>query len=237
MALSKMSISELREKLIKLGEEAPKQWSKSQVLLRIVEIEGEEGLHPRSKEKSPLRELEIKINQASRKKRDLVVLATETLEMELTGNEMVEILRMKAMSQAAQVTTPHAQDFVGFGQWSKLTYAQILDQQPGYCNWAKQMVAEGDGCPRLRRLVKWLLDQTIQEEQRRTHKKEVKKGYVTGAPAASSRHMEEMTKMIQQLTAEVTELKSEKESRRKIQSSEADASMSNESEWERPAQA
>jgi len=156
MALNTLTLPELRERLQSHGETAPRAWSKTQVLLRLVELEGEGNLRAGCQPKSPLRALEIKINQASRKKSVLQELATQELGLSITGNETIEILKLKAMEKALMIAEPHAEDYVAFGQWCHLKYVEVMMQQPGYCEWVMKTAAEGDCCTRLRRLANWL---------------------------------------------------------------------------------
>ena len=65
MSLNQMSLAELRQRLSQHGEEAPKGWTKAQLKLRLIEIEGEEAMLPQAKEVSPLRQMEVNINKAS----------------------------------------------------------------------------------------------------------------------------------------------------------------------------
>ena len=60
----------------------PKQWSRAQILPRLVELEGDEILQ------TPLKE--IKVNQASRRKSEVLKLAEEVGLM-LTGNKTTEV--------------------------------------------------------------------------------------------------------------------------------------------------
>ena len=72
------------------GETVPKQWSRAQILLRLVKLEGDEILQTPLKENSPLRTWEIKVNQASRRKSEVLKLAEEVGLM-LTGNKTTEV--------------------------------------------------------------------------------------------------------------------------------------------------
>ena len=65
-------------------------WSRAQILLRLVELEGDEILQTPLKENSPLRTWEIKVNQASRRKSEVLKLAEEVGLM-LTGNKTTEV--------------------------------------------------------------------------------------------------------------------------------------------------
>ena len=156
MSLNQMSLAELRQRLLTHGEEAPRAWTKSQLKLRLIEIEGEAAMQPQTKEASPLRQMEVNINKAARRKADLQKFVKEELGVDLTGTETVEILKMKALSRAYNSIPGRAEDPVGFGQWCHLKYQEVKTQQPAYCQWALTTAAEGQCSPRLRRLADWL---------------------------------------------------------------------------------
>ena len=109
-------------------------WSRAQILLRLVELEGDEILQ------TPLKE--VKVNQASRRKSEVLTLAEEVGLM-LTGNETIEVLRLKILDKAAMITQDHPRDPVGFGQRSHLTYQEVATKDPGYCRW---VVRHGGRC-------------------------------------------------------------------------------------------
>ena len=133
MSLNQMSLAELRQRLLTHGEEAPRAWAKSQLKLRLIEIEGEAAMQPQTKEASPLRQMEVNINKAARRKADLQKFVKEELGVDLTGTETVEILKMKALNRAYNSIPGHAEDPVGFGQWCHLKYQEVKTQQPAYC--------------------------------------------------------------------------------------------------------
>ncbi|CAK8994705.1 CCHC-type domain-containing protein [Durusdinium trenchii] len=95
---NRMSLAELRQRLSQHGEEAPKGWTKAQLKLRLIEIEGEEAMLPQAKEVSPLRQMEVNINKASGA--DLQKFVKEEMGVDITGMETVEILKMKALNRA-----------------------------------------------------------------------------------------------------------------------------------------
>ena len=111
-------------------------------MLRLVELEGDEILQTPLKENSPLRTWEVKVNQASRRKSEVLTLAEEVGLM-LTGNETIEVLRLKILDKAAMITQDHPRDPVGFGQRSHLTYQEVATKDPGYCRW---VVRHGGRC-------------------------------------------------------------------------------------------
>ena len=74
-----------------------------------MELEGGEILQTLLKENNPLRTWEIKVSQASRRKSEVLKLAEEVGLM-LTGNETVEVLRLKILEKAAMITQGHPGD-------------------------------------------------------------------------------------------------------------------------------
>eukprot|EP00435_Cladocopium_sp_Y103_P072645 s5_g40.t3 len=226
--------------LVQHGETAPKGWSKMQLLLRVTELEGTESLAPKKTEVSPLRVMEVEINKAARKKATLISLIQEQLSVNLTGNETIEILKLKAMDAAYRACAAHPQDWdwVGFGQHANKKYQELFNQEPEYCKWVMPTAAEGQACPKLQRLAAWL-DQQDPEDRRQMEvdsQKVNRKGNrargskdVAAKDTTTNQQMEQLTKVVGMLAKEVQSLKEEKESRRKTTSSGEGISSS---EWE-----
>ena len=224
--------------LVQHGETAPKEWSKMQLLLRVTELEGPDGLTPKKAEISPLRLMEVEINQAARKKASLVNLIREQLPANLTGNETIEVLKVKALDAAYRTCAAHPQDWVGFGLHANKKYHEVYAQEPDYCQWVQTTASEGPTCPKLQRFAAWLDQQDpadrakvameSQKGYRRMSKakgsKEVNDQNMTASP-----QLDQLTAVVGMLAKEVQSLKEEKESRRKINSS-ADGVSS--SDWE-----
>eukprot|EP00435_Cladocopium_sp_Y103_P065531 s2095_g27.t1 len=82
MSVAKMSLAELRERLQSHGETAAKGWTRAQIQLRLVELEGDHILKTEKELPTPLRQWEIRINQASKKKSDLQLLLQQELNVE-----------------------------------------------------------------------------------------------------------------------------------------------------------
>lgn len=251
MALSKMTTAELKERLMtNHGETAPRTWHKNQLLLRLTELEGIEAVMAAGPPKhSPLREMEIKINKAARKKSDLQDLASE-MGVAFTSNETIQVLTLKLMEAAYARTSGNGQDPLGFGMHSHLTYQEAQDQQTSYCQWVLDTAQEGDACFRLRRFAEWLKTNPKKDinmtSQSRGRKGTIKKGPMPTIPAMQSESaaassessdpkvmsmLGQLAQAVQTLTQKMTILEQDsKESKRKTSHSE-DAGTSN-SEWE-----
>ena len=209
------------------------------------------------KEKSPLRQLEIRINQASRRKSDLQQLAQE-IGLEITGNETIAVLKVRSMDQASRLTPGHFLDPVGFGKYSDKTYGEVMAMDSQYCQWVLVTAKEGESCARLQRLAFWLQEHKNNDAPMipaaKTSNKQKKVGTAQGSKmeiktneeivsqGASSSNAE-MQQSIQQLMGAVKSLATElesvrqenKESKRRVHHSE-DVTTSN-SEWEGVSQA
>ena len=234
-----MDAAGLRKRLlVQHGETAPKEWSKMQLLLRVTELEGPDGLTPKKAEISPLRLMEVEINKAARKKACLVNLIREQLPANLTGNETIEVLKVKALDAAYRTCAAHPQDWVGFGLHSNKKYHEVYAQEPEYCQWVQTTATEGPTCPKLQRFAAWLDQQDPadrakvmtdnQKGYRRTSKAKSSKATNDESMAASPQ-LDQLTAVVGMLAKEVQSLKEEKESRRKINSSAEGVSSS---DWE-----
>ena len=152
-----MSHVELRERLSALHHEvAPKTWSRTQLLLRLTELEGVESIHSSgTKETPPLRQAEIMINKAARKKSVLVDFMQSQLGLVVNATDTIEQLKVKAMNQAYACSPAHPEDHVEFGQHSALTYREVAMEMTSYLEWAITTMKEGPCCARLKRLADW----------------------------------------------------------------------------------
>lgn len=250
--LSKMTTAELKTRLLEAhGEPAPKGWRKNQLLLRLTELEGLEAVQasgpPR---KSPLREMEIRINKSARKKSELQQLAME-MNVNFSANDTIQILTLKLMDAAYRRTAGDHTDPVGFGIHSHLTYQEIQDSQWEYCQWVLTTAAEGDACFRLVRLAEWLQANPKRDVNMlggRRGKKSMPAPKATSrvppvpespSPASSNEDskgnmktmLSQLAQAVQGLTQKMHALeKDTKEAKRKTSHSE-DATTSN-SEWE-----
>ena len=249
MSLSKLNMGELRQRLSCHGEVAPKTWSRSQLILRLTELEGMEALKVQA-EKSPLRQLEVQLNKASRRKSELQQMVAN-MGVTVTGNETIQVLLLKGLDMAAKVSPGHSQDHLGFGKHSNKMYGEVASTDPGYCTWVKETAREGSTCPRLQRFATWLEAQKedvsmIPAQQGVSAKtkdqrmvKNVNKEVVTTNTAGSSSSEEPGTQQVliqvmstvKTLASDLEEMKREtKESKRRTNYSE-DVTTSN-SEWE-----
>lgn len=238
--LNQMSAVDLRQRLLDLGEDAPKGWSKAQLRWRLTQIEGE-PMEPVGPSVSPFRAMEIKINQAARRKSVLQDYMRTELGMTLTGSETVPVLQTKALERAFAMTPAHPKDMVGFGRHSSLSYEEVLIREPTYCRWVMETHQEGDACPRLQRLAMWLETQNVIQKAATnvtkgymTSKTKVNKESATGS-ADVTNMLADMMKTMEHLTQEVTELKKhDKESKRKTNHNKDGATSS---DWEQPTSA
>eukprot|EP00435_Cladocopium_sp_Y103_P048682 s102_g14.t1 len=230
MSLGRLSLVELKERLLtQHGEQAPKSWGKTQCQLRLVELEGEEIMNPAPKEISPLREMEIQINKVARRKSDIQNFMTGTLGMRISGQEDISQLKLKALTRAYQMTPGHHKDFLGFGQYSHLSYEEVQQNHPDYVEWAMKQSKEGPVSPKMERFLKWL-------EVSPTPSNPVPKlpQFNKNKASSSKDHLTDtvriLAKSVQQMSAELKEIKDGQQGRRKMATGSKEGNTS--SEWE-----
>ena len=102
MSAAMLSLAELRDRLHGHGETAPKAWTRAQI--RVVELEADHILKTEKEEPTPLRQWEVRINQASKKKAELQTLLAKDLHVDVNPNWTIDMLRLKALEAAASVT-------------------------------------------------------------------------------------------------------------------------------------
>ena len=231
MSLIGMSLADLKERLqTQHGEQAPKNWGKTQCQLRLVELEGEEIMSQAPKVMSPLREMEVQINKMARRKSDLQGYMTNTLGVRISGQETIEQLKLKALTQAYQVTPGHNQDYLGFGQYSHLTYEDVRQGYPDYVKWAVTQSKEGSVSPKMERFLKWL-DANPECNHMMPKATKSQKSKPAGSQDEDLNNaVRLLAKNVQQMSAEIKEIKENQQGRRKINTSSKDGNTS--SEWE-----
>ena len=179
---------ELRATLKSLGEEAPQQWTKPDIQFRIEELRQMKGESVTSKsEKTTLEQWCSELRKAARRKQTLVAFCTEELGMQLTGNEVMARMEMKAMEIL------RAKCLVGFGKHAGETYMTIKESRPDYGRWVmdtwKECGTEGVD-PRLARLAAWLLEQQDQQGNQTKMKPTHGAGYLTKDMIKKKTHQE-----------------------------------------------
>lgn len=156
--ISKMNKTELIDALKELGETPPSDWKVIDLRVRLQEMEEEMCIHEmRSKQKTDLQTWTTRLNMALRKKSTAQAFLKDELNLSVTGNETMMELQKKGLNQVYRMTNPCAQDPVGFGEHSDLTYGELKNQYPKYCTWVvKTMNESPEHGLRLGRLGKWL---------------------------------------------------------------------------------
>lgn len=155
MSLQKMTKAELIAEINKLGETPPSKWSKVELTTRLCQLYEEKGISYGRQQKTELRKMVVALNQASRKKADLMEFCTQTVGVHISGNHTIPQMQKLALTRIYEMTTPDASDPVGFGKGASLSYAEIKEDKQ-YCHWVIQTSKEGTCCPQLARLARWL---------------------------------------------------------------------------------
>ena len=212
-----MKVSELREYLkVKHGEEFPSKFTKTQLQLRLAELEGEEKMFAKAgKSRTPLRQMEVALNQASKKKSDLQRHVQQELGLTISGNETIDQLKIKGLAKAYELAPPTAED-VGFGEHAGLTYEEVIRHHPQYVQWAVQTMKEGQCSPKLKRLAKWAEALELQpveaskagmgSKSKGYMKSEIKSG-VSSSSSGLENLVAQLAVSVKQLTEEVKDIK------------------------------
>ena len=140
------------------GEEAPKTWTRVQLMARLKELEaqGEVTAPTTKKMKTPLEEAVKELNRAAARKATLQKYVQEGCGLTITGNETISVLQQKAMTHLLATVEASAKDPLGFGKYSTQSYEHVKINDPRYCEWAIQTAKEGQCSDYLRRFAKWL---------------------------------------------------------------------------------
>ncbi|OLP94111.1 hypothetical protein AK812_SmicGene23906 [Symbiodinium microadriaticum] len=106
------------------GEEAPKTWTRVQLMARLKELEaqGEVTAPTTKKMKTPLEEAVKELNRAAARKATLQKYVQEGCGLTITGNETISVLQQKAMTHLLATVEASAKDPLGFGKYSTQSY-------------------------------------------------------------------------------------------------------------------
>ena len=220
MSLDRQNKASLQELLRARGEDPPRGWTKIELRQRLLELDPALG-EAKSKEvhKTELQEWVCRINKARSKKAQLVELCTKELELNITGNETIPTLERHALQKAYRISTPMAEDVVGFGRHSALEYQDINLYHQDYREWVLRTDAEETGCDhRLRRLAQWLranpVDKTEKEIREKPKaapkpKEKYQPSTASSSSATPSTMDREMLAVLQNLTGTIQDLKDE----------------------------
>ena len=204
-----------------LGETPPSSWTMVELKSRLAELKEEQGIPlKKGQNKTELQRWTIALNKASGK-----AFCQEQVGLTITGSETMDVLKRQALEKIYYLATPHATDGVGFGAHASLTYEEVKQQEPDYCQWVLTTAQEGKSSYRLSRLSQWLkMEMEEETKMKQQPKAAAKKSMASPAKskaassrsatsAASSMQMEMMNQMMSTLTAlkeEVEQMREEK---------------------------
>ena len=204
--------SELIEAMVALGEQPPKSWTVAEIESRLGELRQEHGIAPprTGKSRTPLRQMMVDLNQASRKKAHLID-HVKSLGVSINGNETIKVLMAKGIQAIYDKAEPTGQDPVGFGTHASKTYEELFQGEASYCQWIRTMVQEEESVnPRFMRLALWLDHRVKKEDGTRkapTMTAAASKGYQTAKEKMAPPNMTEESNSSSNASAETQELK------------------------------
>lgn len=178
-----------------------------------------------------LQEWVTKLNVASRKKATLMAFCQTELQLPVNEKETMEIMQKKALEKIYLFTKSSGQDPMGFGQYSNLSYQEVMDNHPSYGPWAVKTMNEGDCSNRLRRFAQWYQEalkmpasSTLTAQS--TPKKEKPETKTAHEESPETHHlMAKMVAAITNLQEELAELKEERPRKKKDDGSISDFSL------------
>ncbi|CAE7865214.1 GIP, partial [Symbiodinium necroappetens] len=190
-ALSEMDIqkfrkAELQTKLRKLGEEPPTRWTKKELAQRLLELEPSLAEKP-TKKITDLQEKIKALGVAARKKSTLTTFCEE-IGVDMRCNHNMWSMEQAALRRLYDVSTPAAEDYVGFGQHSNQQYRDILVLYPAYKDWVLRTAKTATADYRLLRLANWLEQQSAEDIELYQTKTETesRKGKGTKTPTTAA---------------------------------------------------
>ena len=141
----------IRAKLAEFEEVPPKSWDKTQLMARLMELQGNTMTEADQQKKEMIRGL----NKASRKKSDLQNFVRETLGTKISGYETIPQLQAVAMKSIMMSVPSQSSDELGFGMHASKTYIQVAMEYPQYLDWCQKTFSEEPVNWRMERFIKW----------------------------------------------------------------------------------
>lgn len=214
--MPRMNRAEMVAELAEYGVMAPKEWTVHELEYHLHETRAQEGIQvKKGKSQTSLREHMTALNVAARKKQDLQDHLVQNLKMPPMPNATIMDLKRAAITKIYQISECHPMDPVGFGKHSSLTYQEVAQQYPSYCEWVKKTSMEGDSCLLLQRLASWLEQGTVATSTKVVNPVSKSKKITPEATSSSVetqtlQMLASMGQMLNQLKGEVDSLKEER---------------------------
>ena len=156
-SMPSMKREELVQAIRAMGEEPPRQWSKTELQVRLTELEEEHGVtRVKGRQHTNLQLWMVRLNEAKKLKSTLVTFVENELGLSVQPNQTIARLTQEAVEKIYHISKPSASDPMGFGCHANKTYEEVIQTEPSYVKWARNTVAEGPTCARLGRFVTWL---------------------------------------------------------------------------------
>lgn len=173
--------STLVEKIESYGETPPAHWTRIQLESRLVELEMTHGPSFEVVRKKAMTEL----SKAGKRKADLQTLLQTKYHLTLTGHETIKQLYALGCREVMMASPSQGTDVLEYGQYSDMTYKDVLAQFPQYVDWTIQTFKENGGPQgesnwRLKRFAMWCLNQNEEAKMKSkaiTPTPKAKKGY------------------------------------------------------------
>ena len=156
--MSGLSRANLQKMLEEQGEVPPRTWTRAELMLRVEELTNTNMSKAKaaSKDLTSYRHLVQELNRVSRKKAELQEFCKDKLLMNVNYNLTIPQLMREAMIKIYVVSQPEPADPLGFGKHAALSYSEVKNKHPQYCEWAITTAREGPCDPRLKRFAGWL---------------------------------------------------------------------------------
>ncbi|CAE7663162.1 GIP [Symbiodinium sp. CCMP2456] len=232
MDIQKLKKAELQATLRELGEEPPTRWTKKELTQRILEIKPSLAEKP-TKQVTDLQAKIKALGVAARKKSTLTAFCEE-VGVDMRSNHNMWSMEQAALRRLYDISTPAAEDVVGFGQHSTLLYRDILILHPSYKDWAIRAAKTATADYRLVRLATWLEQQSSEDIELYQTKSEImdkksKDIKATPSKASSSsevpvEQLKNMMETMHNLQQEVAEMRAEKP-RKEVRGKATDPAM------------
>ena len=154
--ISQMNKVQLVSEIQRLGGTADLTARKLELQQQLYDLNAENGVTSGSRAVTDYQNYTRAMNKAGKYKKDLIAYMQEHLNLAVSSNSTQIQLQKQALQRIYELSKIDETDPVGFGAHGSLSYRELLETQPSYCQWAQTTANEGQCNPLMTRLVQWL---------------------------------------------------------------------------------
>ena len=141
--ISQMNKAQLVAEIQHLGGTADLSARKLELQQQLYDLSANEGVTSGNRMTTDYQAYTRAMNKAGKYKKDLIAYMQEHLNLAVSTNATQIQLQKQALLKIYELSSIDETDPVGFGVHGSLTYREVLETQPAYCQWAQTTAPRG----------------------------------------------------------------------------------------------